>query len=86
MVLNRPLVLVVDLDEKLQEFMVIYRLKEIVLLQQSRCHERHLHIAPNCLREIKDVEVEGVDLEVEVFMLKDELIDVVDGEVKVDSI
>ena len=32
-VLNRPLVLVVDLDEKLKEFVVINCLKQIVLLK-----------------------------------------------------
>ena len=85
-VLHRSLVLVVDLHEELQEFVVVHRLKQIVLLQYRSCHEGHLHIAPNSLREIEDVEVKGVYFEVKVLMLQDELVDVVYGEVEVDSI
>ena len=85
-VLHRSLVLVVDLHEKLKEFVVVHRLKQVVLLQQRSCHEGHLHIAPNCLREIEDVEVEGVDFEVKVLVFQDELVDVVYREVEVDSI
>lgn len=47
-ILNRSLVLVVDLYKELQKFMMVDGLEKIVLLQKGGSHEWHLHVSPNC--------------------------------------
>ena len=59
--------------------MMIYCLKEIVLLKQRSGHERHLHISPNSFGEIEYVKVKRINLKVKVFMLKDEFVNMVYG-------
>ena len=60
-VLHRPLVLVVNLGEILHELMEVHNLKEVVLLEDSCGHKRHLHVPANFTREFKDVEVPAGD-------------------------
>lgn len=85
-VFNRPFVLVVDLHEELKEFVVINGLKQVVLLEQRCSHKRHLHVSTNCLGELKDVEVIGINSIEEVQIVLNELLDLLTREVKVNSI
>ena len=60
-VLHRPLILIVNLDDKLKKLIAIDNMMQIVLLNQSHCHERHLQLTADDLGEIEKIEIEGVD-------------------------
>jgi recombinational DNA repair protein RecR len=70
-VLNRSSVLVVDLGNKLEELVMINSLKQVIVLEQRRCHKGHLHVAANRFGELENVEVEVEDFLVETSMLEE---------------
>jgi hypothetical protein len=85
-VLNRSLVFVVNLSDELEELVMIDSLQQVVVLEQWRSHEGHLHVTANWSRELKNIEVKGKDLLIEVLVLHDQLVDFIYGEIKVNLI
>ena len=85
-VLNAALVLVVDLDDKREELVVIDDLEQIVELEDRCCHEWHLHVAADRLRKIEYVEGERVNALVELLMVFYQFLDMLRAEVEVDAI
>ena len=69
-ILYTSLVLVVDLSGKLQKLVEVDDLKQVVLLQDSSCHEGHLHVTAYLPRELEDVEVEAGNALVEVLVFQ----------------
>lgn len=76
MVFDAALVLVVNLNDECEEFVVIDDLQEVVALEERGGHERHLHIASNGPREFEDVELKRVNLLVKVLMVLDQFFNV----------
>ena len=85
-VLNAALVLVVDLDDKREELVVIDNLEQIVELEDRCGHEWHLHVAADRLRKIEYVEGERVNALVELLMVFYQFLDMLRAEVEVDAI
>ena len=85
-VLDAALVLVVDLNDERQEFVVIDNLEQIVELEEWSGHEWHLHVTTDRLREIEYVEGERVDALIELLVAFYQLLDVFGAEVEIDSI
>jgi hypothetical protein len=54
-IFDRPLILVVNLADKLQEFVIVNDLQEVIGLKQASGYNWHLHIPANRLGELKDV-------------------------------
>lgn len=86
MVFHRSLVLVVDLNKKLQELVVVDSLQQIILLKEWSSHKWHLHVSTNLLWELEYVEFKSVDLVVEVLMFVNEFINMIDLQVEINSI
>jgi hypothetical protein len=85
-VLDVPLVLVVDLSGELKELVVVNNLEQIVVFQNRCCHKRHLHVPAHCLGELKQVEVKRVDALKVIVMLLDQSVHVFARKVEVDSV
>lgn len=55
-VLDGAIVAIVDLNDELNELVLIYLIGYPVELHECRRDEGHLHVAPDHLGELKDVE------------------------------
>jgi len=60
-VLHGATVVVVDLPEKVQVLLIIHRLLQIVVLEQSSGHEGQRILPADLIGELEDVKLEGVE-------------------------
>ena len=85
-VLHRPLILIVNLDDKLKKLIAIDNMIQIILLKQSYCHERHLQLTTDDLGEIEKIEIEGVDGLIIILVRINQVLHHTDSELKVNFV
>lgn len=70
-VLNVSIVTVVDLSDEQHELFKVDQVEQIVLFEEAHCHKWHLHVSPDSLGKVINVEVKFVEVEIELLVVLD---------------